>query len=124
MGDNKKLQLWLKYVKVRNDFPLALILAVAPKQADDSLRVFGEMYRLTSSELKLLEALMQGKTINEYAKIAHLSLSTVRSHMKSLLNKTITSRQVDLLALLCRVPVFFSGLLVIKIYCQISFEYF
>lgn len=58
-----------------------------------------DLYGLTNKELQITEQLVRGLSIKEISKEASISDHTVRSHVKSVLRKTRTSRQAELVSL-------------------------
>jgi DNA-binding CsgD family transcriptional regulator len=62
------------------------------------------LYGLTHAETEVANAYLTGYTSEEIALLRGVSLSTVRSQLKVLLQKTGTNRQSDLLRLLMTVP--------------------
>jgi DNA-binding CsgD family transcriptional regulator len=58
-----------------------------------------KLYRLTGAELRLLLALAHGLTLLEVAGKSGTALTTVRSHLKNLFEKTGKSRQSELVQL-------------------------
>ena len=60
---------------------------------------FTRSYGVTQAELRLLDRLAEGKTVSEAGQVLHISLNTVKSHLKSLFAKTGTSRQAELMRL-------------------------
>lgn len=84
--------------------PLALVLVMETSQSLSSMQLLGKLYNFSPAELKVTAALMQGKGPEEYALEAGVSLNTVRTQIKNLYRKTGTSRQAELVALLCRTP--------------------
>lgn len=75
------------FISQRKSQPLAL-----PKE-------FSELYGLTTKELEVTEQLVRGLSIKEISEEATVSLHTVRSQVKSVLKKTATSRQAELVSL-------------------------
>lgn len=63
---------------------------------------FAKLYGLTGGELRVALALVPGLNLQEAAHALGISLGTVRTHLKHIFQKTGTSRQVDLLALMWR----------------------
>lgn len=63
---------------------------------------FAKMYGLTPSELRLVLALAPGLQLQETADMLGVSLPTVKSHLARVFQKTGTSRQAELVALLLR----------------------
>ena len=56
-----------------------------------------DAFGLTPAEADILELVLQGKTPSEIGKIRNRKLPTVRSQLKSLLSKTSTSSQIELI---------------------------
>jgi DNA-binding response OmpR family regulator len=84
--------------------PLALILITEPNETLSELQLMGKLYNLSPAELRVASALLDGKSPNEYASEAGLTLHTVRSQLKNLFSKTFTRRQSELVALLSKLP--------------------
>jgi DNA-binding CsgD family transcriptional regulator len=66
---------------------------------------FARLYGLTGGELRVALTLMPGLTVQEAAQVLGISLETVKTHLKHIFQKTGTSRQVDLLALMWRTSI-------------------
>jgi DNA-binding CsgD family transcriptional regulator/PAS domain-containing protein len=62
--------------------------------------ILRKFYGLTPAETRLAMLLLQHKSLEEAAESLHISLNTVRTHLKSLFEKTGTRRQSELLRLL------------------------
>jgi len=75
------------FISQRKSLPLSL-----PKEMSD-------LYGLTNKELKVTEQLVRGLSIKDISEEASISEHTVRSHVKSVLRKTRTSRQAELVSL-------------------------
>lgn len=84
--------------------PLALILIVDADKVLSPLQLLGKLYDFSPAELRIASALLAGKSSEEYAQEANVTLNTVRSQLKSLFRKTGTRRQAELVAILSRVP--------------------
>lgn len=67
-----------------------------------ALTLFAARYSLTTMELKVLRLIAEGHTPREVAARTNTQVSTVRSHLRSLFNKTGLRRQVDLLRVTSR----------------------
>jgi DNA-binding CsgD family transcriptional regulator len=82
-----------------------LILAADPDRTvhfpDAILR---HTYGLTPAETEIANALLTGFSIEEIAQLRKVSIATVRSQMKGLMDKTDTQRQGDLIRLLSTLP--------------------
>jgi DNA-binding CsgD family transcriptional regulator len=61
-------------------------------------------YRLTPAEAKLVQALIQGLSPQEYAQHMDLSIHTVRSQFKTAAAKVGVSRQADLVRVVLMGP--------------------
>jgi DNA-binding CsgD family transcriptional regulator len=61
--------------------------------------VFEKLYGLTRREAELTVALAKGVRVSEYASHQSISLNTVNSQLKSIMSKTYTCRQADLVRL-------------------------
>jgi len=85
---------------------LALIFLGAPGQADalPSGQDLREYFDLTPAESRVALLLCAGHVAKEVARELQVSIPTVRSHVRALLEKTGTSRQTELVALLCSLP--------------------
>jgi DNA-binding CsgD family transcriptional regulator len=59
-----------------------------------------ELYGLTQREADIASNVLQGHSVGNIARQRGLSVNTVRTHLKHLLEKTRTTRQVDLLRVL------------------------
>lgn len=64
-----------------------------------------QAYRLSPAEAALLQALMEGRTPQDFADARGSRISTVRTQLSALLAKTNTQRQQDLVALVARLMV-------------------
>jgi DNA-binding CsgD family transcriptional regulator len=61
--------------------------------------VLRELYGLTPAEARLVRRLASGRSLREVARLHAVALSTVRSQVKGVLQKTGTRRQAELVAL-------------------------
>lgn len=84
--------------------PLALVLISETGKVVSPLELVGKLYSFTSTEIRLASALLSGKSPEEYAIAADVTLNTVRTQLKSLYSKTGTHRQSALVAFLSKVP--------------------
>lgn len=81
--------------------PAALILVEDGRHRQDRKRAaFQQQYGLTPAETRLAFELLQGGTRTEIAARLGVSLSTVRTHLSHIFDKTGTRRQSELVALL------------------------
>lgn len=107
---------------------MPLVLMLAPMRLKDALRMRGaallfvfdpeatpsitadtvrQLFGLSKREAELAAALCSGCTLDELAAERGTSINTVRSQLKSVFNKTGTSRQADLVSLLLASPAYF-----------------
>ena len=63
------------------------------------------LYALTPSEAKLAVCLSDGYSLEQCSEASHISMNTVRGYLKLIFQKTETSRQAELVALLRSIPV-------------------
>ena len=62
------------------------------------MREFGERFGLTDAELGVLVQLMEGHSAEEICIKLGITLNTVKTHLKSLFQKTNTRRQGEIIA--------------------------
>ncbi len=84
--------------------PLALVLVMETGKNLSALQLQGTLYDLSPAELRVASALLLGKSPEEYAQQAGVSMATVRSQLRNLFCKTGTHRQSELVAVLSHVP--------------------
>ena len=86
--------------------PAALVFLGTPP---GSLRLEGhsvaQRYGLTRAEAKLLQALVDGGRLTDYADRAGITLNTAKTHLKQIFAKTGSRRQADLIRLVVADPV-------------------
>ena len=76
---------------------LAIVFANEPESRyPPATPALTALYRLTPAEARLLEALLQGERIADYAAKVGISTNTANTQLKQLFVKTGTSRQADL----------------------------
>lgn len=63
------------------------------------------LFNLTPAEARLSRAVASGETLEDYAESNGLKLSTVRTQLRAVFNKTGTDRQTTLVRLILGVPV-------------------
>lgn len=73
----------------------ALIMWPTGQRTSISLEKLREI-GLTNAESRLTEALLQGKTVTQYAKEKNLAVATVRAHLKRVMMRLDVHRQSDL----------------------------
>jgi len=73
-----------------------------PSSRSDALRL---LYRLTPSEAQLADLLLAGETISNAAEKRQIKRESARTQLKTILHKTGTNRQSELIRLLLSIPV-------------------
>jgi DNA-binding CsgD family transcriptional regulator len=86
--------------------PFASIFIGEPNVIPSDLeKLLEQLYDLTPAEARLVEGLLTGDSLQEYATRTGVRPNTVRSHMKHVFDKTDTARQAELISKLLRNPV-------------------
>jgi DNA-binding CsgD family transcriptional regulator len=81
--------------------PAAVVFLSDPEEKPEpSGDVLQRLFGLTRTEARLAVALLQGKTVEEYADEFSVSLNTARTHLKRIFMKTGAARQSELMRLL------------------------
>ncbi|MCQ8181934.1 LuxR C-terminal-related transcriptional regulator [Methylomonas sp. SURF-1] len=83
---------------------LIVLIAANAQQRVATARQLIELFGLTAAEARFARALAQGEDVDTYANAEGLKKSTVRSHLKTAMEKTGTNSQRDLLRLVLSVP--------------------
>lgn len=82
---------------------LAMVIVKDPGMAPHlPAEAFGRLYSLTQAELRVATALVSGVTPQVAATSLGISCNTVKTHLQRIFEKTSTSRQSDLIALMMR----------------------
>jgi DNA-binding CsgD family transcriptional regulator len=63
------------------------------------LDIWGSAYGITAGELRVLELLVEGASVTEAAERLNVEITTARTHLARLMQKTGTNRQADLVRL-------------------------
>jgi DNA-binding CsgD family transcriptional regulator len=82
----------------------AIFVSDPEGRIEPSDKLLGKLFGLTPAEARLAGALMQGNSLTDAADEFHLSRNTVRAQLRSILNKTATRRQGELMRLLWSSP--------------------
>jgi DNA-binding CsgD family transcriptional regulator len=82
--------------------PAAILFVRDPNESINVTNTAQDMFGLTRSEALLANALINGRTLQQVALAHDVSLNTIRTQLKSVLTKTGTNRQSELVALLLR----------------------
>jgi DNA-binding CsgD family transcriptional regulator/PAS domain-containing protein len=86
-----------------------LFLFDETREEPPPVALIAQIYRLTSAEARLVQALLAGDSLNEYAGRAGLSRNTVKTQLGALFGKTETRRQSELIRQLSRLAAAFSS---------------
>jgi DNA-binding CsgD family transcriptional regulator len=77
--------------------PAALLLISAPEQSTPTdAKLLQALLDLTPMEARLTAAIVEGRTVKEFAEESGVSMNTARTHLKSVFAKTGVSRQAAL----------------------------
>ncbi|MES9970760.1 MAG: LuxR C-terminal-related transcriptional regulator [Candidatus Thiodiazotropha sp.] len=86
-----------------------IVLISDPKIHPDHLSSkLKELYKLTTTEARLVESLVQGNTLKGYAEINKISFNTARWHLRNVFNKTGVNNQSELIRLVMAMPGLFN----------------
>ena len=87
---------------------VAVLITDPERSAPASAEVrLAQQFGLTPAEARVANALLAGKTVEAAADELCIAIATLRSHVRSLLQKTGTSRQAELLRVLLSGPSLF-----------------
>jgi len=78
----------------------SVVFAFDPIGAPPPATIIASLYGLTPAETRLMEALLSGLSLNQYADQAGIARTTVKTHLAGLFHKTDTRRQSDLIRVL------------------------
>ena len=77
-----------------HDLPIAIAFLFNPlKNVDHMIDTLRDMYQLTKAEARLAAALVQEPRLEKATASLHISISTARTHLKRIFNKTGASSQ-------------------------------
>lgn len=79
---------------------LALILLRDPDRVRPSTQALQQLFDLTPAEAGVAQALAAGDSLDQVAQALAISLNTVKTHLHHIFDKTATSRQGELIALI------------------------
>jgi DNA-binding CsgD family transcriptional regulator/PAS domain-containing protein len=88
----------------RSKADLVLLVTDPEKPLSFPDDVLHALYGLTPAQTEVANGLLTGYTLDEIATLRRVSLGTVRQQVKSILSRTGTSRQSDLIKLLMTLP--------------------
>jgi DNA-binding CsgD family transcriptional regulator len=90
---------------IAGDEPCALVFVSDPSSSPrPRAAIMRQLYRLSPTESRLADLLMEGFEVREAAELLSITLETCRFHLKRVLAKTGTSRQTELLRLMLSLP--------------------
>lgn len=110
LQNNKSLQVFVTPLPAASKFardwqiPLALVLIVEVGKTVSNLHLLAEIYDFSPAEFRVAAALLAGKSPEEYAQDAGLSINTIRTQLRNIFSKTGTRRQSELVAILSNTP--------------------
>lgn len=81
----------------------AVLLTVDAPRSGCELTALARLYGLTSTEVRVLALLLDGRDTAAIAEEMRIAISTLRSHLKALFQKTQTRRQAELVRLAAQV---------------------
>ncbi len=81
--------------------PMALVLIIDPEdEPEPAAALLRRLYRLTEAEAKVALHVMHGADLKQTSEEMSISLTTVRTHLQHVFDKTDTHRQAELVRLL------------------------
>ncbi len=87
--------------------PAAAVLVVDSESGPEpDLAILRELFSLTPAEARITGRLVLGRSVEEIARETGVSVGTVRSQVRSVLSKTATTRQGELISLVLRMAPF------------------
>ncbi|MBO6939064.1 MAG: helix-turn-helix transcriptional regulator [Deltaproteobacteria bacterium] len=97
-------------VSAGRSLPGAVIVVVRDPEAEESVdaEVFAQHFGLTPAEARVAVCLAAGETARQAADSLGIGVETVRTHVKSILRKMGTNRQVDAVRMLVTGPLLVS----------------
>jgi len=88
----------------RSDADLVLLVTDPEKPVAFPDSVLRALYRLTPAQTDVANGMLTGYSLDDIAFLRKVSVGTVRQQVKSILSKTGTTRQIDLIRLLITLP--------------------
>ncbi len=83
----------------------ALVMVRDTERPAPNLRLtIQSLYQLTNAETEVTMALVRGETPEEYAEARAISITTVRTQIRSILSKAGVRRQIDLVSMIAGLP--------------------
>ncbi len=94
----------IKISSIESKHLVALFVSNRKSQPLPTVEVLSEIYHLTNKEAEITRLLLHGYSINEISDLTEVSKHTVRNQVKSIMSKTDTSRQAELVSLILTGP--------------------
>jgi DNA-binding CsgD family transcriptional regulator len=91
------------------DRALALVIVVDPSAKPPPRDFFRSIYALTATEAALARAIAHGLTLKEWANERRVAISTARTHLATVFQKTGASTQAQLVKLMRALPAVIDG---------------
>jgi DNA-binding NarL/FixJ family response regulator len=91
------------------DRALALVIVVDPSAKQPPRDLFRSIYALTATEAALASAIAQGLTLKDWANERRVAISTARTHLATVFQKTGASTQAQLVRLMRALPAVMDG---------------
>lgn len=104
-ADGGCLSLMLTPISRRGESQVLIIAQGAQFDGGARRSRLSSLFRLSAAELDLATALLEGRSLSEIAAAREVAVNTLRVQLRSVLKKTGTSRQAELVALLARLPI-------------------
>lgn len=92
--EKQRLALFMRYLSAL----IAPIKTTSLSKPDKEVNEFGKKYSLTQTEIEILSYLLNGESLREIANKGESSYSTVRWHVRNILNKCHVNSQKTLLS--------------------------
>ncbi len=89
-----------------NFTPFKGILVAVKTTKGSNVERAEQVYNLTRAEKRLVQGLMKGFSLSEITENQNVAISTVRSHLKSVLKKTQTHSQTELIILINKLSIY------------------
>lgn len=86
-----------------NDLFVAVLFEHEVQNPADQQGVLVDAFGLTPTESRLALALLDRQSLNDFAEASRLKISTVRWHLRNILEKTQCANQIDLIRLLASI---------------------
>jgi DNA-binding CsgD family transcriptional regulator len=88
--------------ETRTTAPAAVVFIKDPEEGAPAQQTLRDLFGLTRTEAAIATALANGDDIPRIVSAFGISTGTVRSHIKTILTKTGTNRQAQVVALIAR----------------------